>query len=823
MEPQYHCQQPGRVAAVRAQSQINGIEYLEIASPDQRTLAVHFVHPLPDTGAAGEVPTPPPPAPTPKLAAINFRIDGGVRVTGIQVVSAVTSGHVVTLTTNAAGDFSTYTLRLVTSDVEDAAPEGFDPRLAALPFSFKAECPSEFDCKPHGTCPPTALTAPEINYLAKDYASFRRLMLDRLSVLMPDWRDRSPADPLVTLVETLAYEGDRLSYWQDAVATEAYLGTARSRISLRRHARLLDYRLHEGCNARTWVHFTAGQDGETVAAGSAVLTRGTDGAVILPEADAPRFEEILREQPVVFATLHDVLLARAHNEIRFHTWSNTQCCLPRGATRATLQNDPPLTLAVGDWLLFEEIAGPISGHPADADPAHRQVVRLTSVETNTDILDGTPVVEIAWNTADALTFPLSISTTKDPIKAVSVARANLALADHGWWIGPEKVSLETLPDDRAPRGWLQETGVTFAEVFDARRFADEAVQLTLPVALRRSAEFLTAARALATSATSAQPLVELTVAGQPWTPRRELLASDRFAEDFVVEVEGDGRTLVRFGDGVHGQRPPADATIVARYRVGMGRAGNIGPDALARVRTMATKVLAVRNPLAARGGVDPEPMEEVRQFAPQAFRVQERAVTEADWVEVAQRHPEVQRAAARFRWTGSWHTVFVTVDRRGGLPVAGEAGRSFRESLAHHLGRYRLAGYDLEINAPVFVPVDIKLVVCVKPGHFRSDVAEALLEVFSSAMRPNGTRGFFHPDNFTFGGPVHLSRIHQAAMTVPGVNHLQVVRLQRFGKLPATELADGLLPIAPLEVAQCDNDRSRPENGRFELEMEGGL
>ena len=29
--------------------------------------------------------------------------------------------------------------------------------------------------------------------------------------------------------------------------------TARNRVSVRRHARLVGYRLHEGCNARAWV------------------------------------------------------------------------------------------------------------------------------------------------------------------------------------------------------------------------------------------------------------------------------------------------------------------------------------------------------------------------------------------------------------------------------------------------------------------------------------------------------------------------------------------------------------------------------------------
>ena len=36
--------------------------------------------------------------------------------------------------------------------------------------------------------------APAIDYLAKDYDSFRRLMLDRLSLLAPDWTERTPAD-----------------------------------------------------------------------------------------------------------------------------------------------------------------------------------------------------------------------------------------------------------------------------------------------------------------------------------------------------------------------------------------------------------------------------------------------------------------------------------------------------------------------------------------------------------------------------------------------------------------------------------------------------
>src|SRR6185436_12156194 len=130
------------------------------------------------------------------------------------------------------GDFSPYVLRLVPSSSEALA--GLDPALSEIEFSFKVECETELDCRDIAVCPPAAAEEPRIDYLAKDYASFRRLMLDWMSLLAPSWNERNPADVGVALVEMLAYVADHLSYQQDAVATEAYLRTARLRTSVRR-------------------------------------------------------------------------------------------------------------------------------------------------------------------------------------------------------------------------------------------------------------------------------------------------------------------------------------------------------------------------------------------------------------------------------------------------------------------------------------------------------------------------------------------------------------------------------------------------------------
>ena len=105
---------------------------------------------------------------------------------------------------------------------------------------------------------------------------------------------------------------------------------------------------------------------------------------------------------------------RAQRRSSFYTWSDDECCLPKGATRATLRDDPTLDLAVGDIVLvFEEIREPDHRQlEADADPTHRHAVRLTLAEPDVDELDGTPVLEIGWADDDALPFPLCVSARR---------------------------------------------------------------------------------------------------------------------------------------------------------------------------------------------------------------------------------------------------------------------------------------------------------------------------------------------------------------------------------------------------------------------------
>ncbi|HEY2069694.1 MAG TPA: hypothetical protein VGG48_09095 [Rhizomicrobium sp.] len=926
-----------------------------------------------------------------KIEAANVRITGGRSITNIFVASVTlthqkdaTLDDFLVVELENYGDFSTYTLSLVKTDKSgaptDVPMDGFDPLYATVDFSFKASCPSDLDCKPAPACPPELLPAPEINYLAKDYASFRQLMLDRLALTLPDWNEAHVPDIGITLVELLAYAGDYLSYYQDAVATEAYLGTARQRISVRRHARLVDYTMHEGCNARTFVTVATDTDAPLYPLQTWFCTSfpgAPDNRVLQPDdiAKAPLGSyEVFA--PLVADPTKPIQLYKAHTAISFYSWGNQSCCLAKGATSATLtdtwvapaQPDPPpapptppappvqidptrppiiaepivktaaiaapvavavavvnldsvtgeppnmvraLNLSVGDVLIFEEVIGPKTGNPADANPKHRQAVRLTKVTRAVDPLYhpytadyGQPIVEIEWCSEDALTFPLCLSAVLPApdctlTENISVARGNVILVDNsaptGETIGTVGMatSVAACSTDCAPsetittptkfRPKLTGQPLTFSQPMPACGCACQA----LPQDPRQALPRITLAGTLQTPQGSVVT---------NWTAKADLLESGPNDNDFVVEMDDSGIAHLRFGNGSEGYMPDAGTVFTAAYSLGNGPAGNVGSETITyvvfREVTGGMGKLQPRNPLPAVGGTSPEPIADVKLYAPNAFRdTLERAVTADDYStlagdntrrllerptlvsaalaavqtqtgmappgtppdnaragddeeegsETAPLPPDLclipferlQKARCTLRWTGSWYEAQVAID-----PLGQEGADSeLCDEIDAYLEPYRRVGHDLAVKPAIYAPLDIALSICVAPNVLTGHVESALLAVFSDRVLPDGTLGFFHPDNLTFGSAVYASQIVALAQGAPGVTEVRLIRLARYqpGTPPAPETfrnkhpgpwggvpAGGLLALAPYEIPTLDNDPSSPGKGRLTLYFRGG-
>jgi len=85
---------------------------------------------------------------------------------------------------------------------------------------------------------------PIIDYMARDYDSLLRAMRELVPYKLPEWTDfGSEADFGNVLLQLFAHMGDILSYYQDRVANESFLGTAQTRRSIIQHLRLIGYRL----------------------------------------------------------------------------------------------------------------------------------------------------------------------------------------------------------------------------------------------------------------------------------------------------------------------------------------------------------------------------------------------------------------------------------------------------------------------------------------------------------------------------------------------------------------------------------------------------
>ena len=155
------------------------------ASTSSRSPATRLAHApaLPASSPPVPFPKPPPPA---GLAGHpeRFRVEGGTRITGVRVPRGERRGQPPPSST-ATGPATSRPIR------SGSAGPDLDPPYAGSASASRPVAPSRFDCRPRPRSPPEQIPEPLIDYLAKDYASFRQALLDLIRVAVSP-TDRPP-------------------------------------------------------------------------------------------------------------------------------------------------------------------------------------------------------------------------------------------------------------------------------------------------------------------------------------------------------------------------------------------------------------------------------------------------------------------------------------------------------------------------------------------------------------------------------------------------------------------------------------------------------
>jgi hypothetical protein len=681
-------------------------------------------------------------------------------------------------------------------------------------------------CAPVSTFAPSG-QEPAIDYLAKDFDSFKHVLINAMGERVTGWQPTSEADLDQVIIDLIAADADELSDFQDRVMNEAYFGRARKRVSLARHARLMDYHIHQGNQAGTWVAVKVSVD-SLVARGFGLWT-------------GERWQD---DRAVIFVSIHEQHCFQDLNELHAYTWGGIVTALEKGSTAADIVSPDGTTQADADnlrdllrredvtRLVIEEKLNPETGTAAGRDKTTRQILRLlageAAAETIHDPVNDSWVVRVHWQAQDRLQqrFCFITRCPEQPAQeGVSAFHGNLIHVTHGrpheTTFYPPGTSLGSSDDTQFVR--TDEAHYEKTSAWGTRCHLPHfplAYQNTPPGGEKPVRSTLS---------------VEVSDFADPWREQSDLIESESDDTHFVVETDELNGSAVRLGNGINGRALPQDAVVTCRYQVGGGSLGNVGADRLTGFDGSPSgypQVQAVWNPLDVIDGRDPEKPAEILRRVPQAYRARQlRAVTLEDYTRRAEELADVSHAFARYAWTGSWRTVRVAIDPQGTT----ELSEALRSRIARHLDAVRLIGEDLEVRSARYVALDIVLRLCAHPQFWPEDLAHELALEFAEGYTADGRPGFFHPDNWTFGQPLHASQLMGRALSVKGVDRVLLVSMRRWNagtgpttsaltlqpkELPVNEI--DVLELEPYEILQVANDPNQLEKGRIQFDILGG-
>ncbi|MCU0985281.1 MAG: hypothetical protein MUC89_10110, partial [Acetobacteraceae bacterium] len=309
-------------------------------------------------------------------------------------------------------------------------------------------------------------------------------------------------------------------------------------------------------------------------------------------------------------------------------------------------------------------------------------------------------------------------------------------------------------------------------------------------------------------AASIRGRAELTVLvnGEAWRSVETLLGCGPSERVYALEEAEEGRTVIRFGDGVTGARlPTGRGNVRAIYRTGLGLAGQVRPGQLSILLTRPPGLREAANPLAASGAADPESADSARAAAPGKVRTFGRAVALDDLAVLAVETGLAAKARADWVWSGIERAVFLTVAGPDGATLPAET----LAKLSAILDAARDTTQRLIIGSALRVPVWLSGTVFVSVGFVREEVLAAVRTALAERLSFS---------RVGFAEPLHRSDIDRAVMAVRGVDGID---LDTFGframagfsavERKARDLAPGplqphlrLFPARPASSAEAD-------------------
>jgi hypothetical protein len=478
------------------------------------------------------------------------------------------------------------------------------------------------------------------------------------------------------------------------------------------------------------------------------------------------------------------------------------CASADGKTRLTLQGELPRGMQVGRLALYGpfKIAARIEGYDKSQRVLAAGATQLELAGVGSGLAPGACLVVAGGGKSEAARVSLVSESSGSTL--VSLARAleeaypladtvvygNAVPVSHGAG-APEEVLGSGDPSQGAQRFLLQRSPLAY-----------------IPDPMAEG---------------GVRAAVEVFVGDVRWTEVRTLASSSGSDPHYVLDIDEKERAFVQFGDGVFGAQPASGRNnIRARYRVGHGLAGNVEAGKVAQMPQPLPFLEATFNS-AAGGGAERQSAPDARRSAAHRVRTLGRAVSLADYADLALTFGGIAKARADWAWEGGRRGILLTLAAAGGAAASVElkdAIYAFFAQRSADAGRLRIRDYRR-------VPVRLALEVSVRPNFLQADVLRRLWQALGAEVS-EGVAGYFHFERRALGEDLFLSSVYRLVETTRGVEHALATEF-RAEDLPLPD--SGRFPppadriaIAPDALA-VGGHPTDPAKGRLSLRLSGGI
>jgi hypothetical protein len=806
-----------------------GIDFIAVNAANHAEVFVYFIVDPLDPGiglASGDIDV--------RCFGVETRRERTVTVQAFAVHtdSLGNNRNVLSITFDSGASFETQLLTIA-----DLAGARLDPFSSSAEFSFKQSCPTVFDCACRGAPGAPASNDYPVDYLARDFESYKDALSAFSANRYPDWQMDIVADQAVMLGETFAALADELAYIQDRYKLETEFEHLKERRSFEQLSRILGYKLRP----------------ELPATGLVVL-RHYEG-VVQPAGLAPNAVDVLagtvlsgfgdHDNIVPFeigTSLADIRDATPYRtdavwtDIPVHVPDPTCPWIPRGAREIWVRGHALANPAIGKGtrLLIET-------RPRRQDLDLRRVIVELDGDPVTDhdlVIDstvappGTGVTRLHWRAEDALPFDLDIQDAFVSGNLVPVMSGRTR--SDRFVIGPGNDALRRAIEREGPaRAGQPVRPVIFRHPLDhtvteglAWQAAEGAtawdVSYDAEVALQRIGGAGEDWRIVGDMLTQTATDEAATIEAGHWGPVFDYVEDTRNTShrDFI----GDPGYCLRFGDGEFGI-PPADGSVfdihyrtacAARANLSAGRIHLAFPGAVPPgTPIMPAEILSASNPVPFENAQAAENIELAKLVVPHFNRALKlRAVRNRDFQDLLNARTDIDASVAQSRWLGCWPATFLTVDPHGSIELSDQA----TSSVQAFIEEIRLVGRPAYLTGAALRPLDLQIVICRDRREPFGRIAEAIMD---ELVGPT-PEALFHPDNLSFGHEVPRATLEARIAGVDGVTGIRRIRYRWRGEIGFTDFTASSLVCAPDQIPVLKHDPVRPNLGRIEI-FEGRL